>query len=180
MTIHSDGPFGGLTWSSTQVVGAVGAVDFSELDGAGLEVPTPFGSRRERVACGSGGRPRSGNLLLRALRSSKVTFLMTVAKPKFAIGQLVHHRLFDYRGVVVDIDATFSLSEAWYDEVAKSRPPKDAPWYRVLVGGAMHETYVAERNLEEDRVGSPIEHPLVEHFFDSFEDGHYVRNRELN
>lgn len=105
---------------------------------------------------------------------------MTVVKPKFAIGQLVHHRLFDYRGVVVDIDATFSLSEAWYDQVAKSRPPKDAPWYRVLVGGAMHETYVAEQNLEEDRVGSPIEHPLLGHFFDSFEDGHYVRSRALN
>ncbi len=105
---------------------------------------------------------------------------MTAVKPKFAIGQLVHHRLFDYRGVVVDIDATFSLTEAWYDQVAKSRPPKDAPWYRVLVGGAMHETYVAEQNLEEDRVGSPIEHPLLGHFFDSFEDGHYVRDRALN
>ncbi|MGB5413310.1 MAG: heat shock protein HspQ [Polyangiales bacterium] len=105
---------------------------------------------------------------------------MPAVKPKFAIGQLVHHRLFDYRGVVVDIDATFSLSEAWYDQVAKSRPPKDAPWYRVLVGGAMHETYVAEQNLEEDRVGSPIEHPMLEHFFDAFENGHYVRNRGLN
>ena len=61
---------------------------------------------------------------------------MIAVKPKFAIGQVVHHRLFDYRGVVVDIDATFSLTEAWYDQVAKSRPPKDAPWYRVLVGGA--------------------------------------------
>ena len=105
---------------------------------------------------------------------------MTVVKPKFAIGQLVHHRLFDYRGVVVDIDMTFSLSEAWYDQVAKSRPPKDAPWYRVLVGGAMQETYVAERNLEEDRVGTPIEHPMLEHFFDAFENGHHVRNRGLN
>jgi len=105
---------------------------------------------------------------------------MTDFKPKFAIGQLVHHRLFDYRGVVVDIDATFSLSEEWYDQVAKSRPPKDAPWYRVLVGGAIHETYVAERNLEDDSLGSPIEHPLLAHFFDSFDDGHYVRNRALN
>ena len=105
---------------------------------------------------------------------------MSDVRPKFAIGQLVHHRLFGYRGVVVDIDATFQLSEAWYEQVAKSRPPKDAPWYRVLVGGAMHETYVAERNLEEDSLGSPIEHPLLGHFFDSFEDGHYVRSRALN
>jgi heat shock protein HspQ len=105
---------------------------------------------------------------------------MDSVKPKFAIGQIVHHRLFDYRGVVVDIDATFSLTEAWYDQVAKSRPPKDAPWYRVLVGGAMQETYVAERNLEEDRLGTPVEHPMLEHFFDAFENGHYVRNRGLN
>jgi len=44
----------------------------------------------------------------------------------------------------------------------------------------MHETYVAERNLEEDSLGSPIEHPLVAHFFDSFEDGHYLCDRALN
>lgn len=105
---------------------------------------------------------------------------MGAFKPKFAIGQVVHHRRFDYRGVVIDIDATFQLSEAWYEQVATSRPPKDAPWYRVLVGGAMRETYVAERNLEEDTLGSPIEHPLLGHFFDSFEDGHYVRDRALN
>jgi heat shock protein HspQ len=103
-----------------------------------------------------------------------------VIKPKYGVGQLVHHKLFDYRGVVIDVDQVFSLSDEWYDQVAKSRPPKDAPWYRVLVGGARHETYVAERNLKEDVLGSPIEHPLLADFFDAFEDGHYVRSRELN
>ena len=29
---------------------------------------------------------------------------MKTAKLKFAIGQLVHHKLFDYRGVVIDAD----------------------------------------------------------------------------
>jgi heat shock protein HspQ len=101
-------------------------------------------------------------------------------EPKYGVGQLVHHRLFDYRGVVIDVDPVFSLSEEWYEQVAKSRPPKDAPWYRVLVGGASHETYVAEQNLEEDAVGSPIEHPLLEDFFDTFKNGHYVRSRALN
>ena len=101
-------------------------------------------------------------------------------RPKFTIGLVVHHKLFDYRGVVVDIDPTFSLSEEWYDQVAQSRPPKDAPWYRILVGGALHETYVAERNLEADDSGIPIEHPLLAKFFDAFENGHYVRSRSLN
>ena len=44
----------------------------------------------------------------------------------------------------------------------------------------MHETYVAERHLEEDSLGSPIEHPRLAHFFDSFDDGHYLRDRALN
>lgn len=105
---------------------------------------------------------------------------MILIQPKFTIGQLVHHRLFDYRGVVVDVDPEFSLSDEWYEQVAKSRPPKDAPWYRVLVGGAFHETYVAERNLEPDDLGAPIEHPLIAEFFDAFENGHYVRHTTLN
>ena len=105
---------------------------------------------------------------------------MDAIRPRFTIGQLVHHKLFDYRGVVVDIDPTFSLSDDWYDQVARSRSPKDAPWYRVLVDGAHHETYVAERNLEEDALRSPIRHPLLGAFFDSFADGHYVRSRALN
>ena len=81
---------------------------------------------------------------------------------------------------MVDIDPSFSLSEEWYQQVARSRPPKDAPWYRVLVGGALHQTYVAERNLEQDNSGAPIDHPLLGEFFDAFENGHYVRSRSLN
>ena len=105
---------------------------------------------------------------------------MILIKPKYGIGQVVHHKLFDYRGVVIDVDPVFSLSDEWYKQVAKSRPPKDVPWYRVLVAGAFHETYVAEQNLEEDALGSPIEHPLLDDFFDTFENGHYVRSRALN
>jgi heat shock protein HspQ len=44
-----------------------------------------------------------------------------VSEPRFMIGQVVHHKLFNYRGVVVDIDARFSLSEEWYEQVARSR-----------------------------------------------------------
>jgi len=94
---------------------------------------------------------------------------------RFSIGDVVHHRLFDYRGVVYDVDPRFLLSEDWYETVARSRPPKDQPWYRVLVHNAVHETYVAERNLEPDSLGEPISHPLVEAFFGAFSDGRYIR-----
>ncbi len=92
---------------------------------------------------------------------------------KFSIGDVVEHLRFDYRGVIVDIDATFQGTDEWYHEVARSRPPREQPWYHVLVDGADHATYVAERHLELDPGGRPIRHPNLDDFFDGFEDGHY-------
>ena len=63
---------------------------------------------------------------------------MTTFRNKFHPGQVIRHKLFDYRGVVVSMDHTFQLPEEWYQEVARSRPPKDQPWYHVLVHGARH------------------------------------------
>ena len=98
---------------------------------------------------------------------------MSTRTAKFEIGAIVHHKLFDYRGVVFDADPTFQGSEEWYREMARSRPPKDQPWYHVLVDGGSHTTYVAERNLEADAVGAPIDHPTVGEIFLDFADGRY-------
>ena len=105
---------------------------------------------------------------------------MTPPEAKFAIGELIHHRLFDYRGVIVDVDPSFQSTEEWYRTVAKSRPPKDKPWYHVLVDRAYHTTYVAEQNLESDSSSAPIQHPLLDEFFVSFEDGRYRRHDRSN
>ncbi len=94
---------------------------------------------------------------------------------KFYVGQLIHHLMFHYRGVVVDVDPEFQGTEEWYDQVARSRPPKDQPWYHVLVHGAKHMTYVAERNLKPDRSKKTIDHFLVQHFFTHFKNGKYIR-----
>ena len=103
-----------------------------------------------------------------------------ITRTKFAVGELIHHKLFDYRGVIADVDRNFQASEEWYRAVAKSRPPKDQPWYHVLVHGSDHSTYVAERNLEADSAAGPIEHPLVEQFFEGFENGRYTRRGSNN
>jgi len=105
---------------------------------------------------------------------------MTLARARFSVGGLVHHVRFGYRGVVFDVDATFQGSDEWYEDVARSRPPKDAPWYHVLPHGASHTTYVAERNIEPDESREPIQHPLVDAFFDAFEDGRYLRRHGIN
>ncbi len=98
----------------------------------------------------------------------------------FHIGQTVHHCLFEYRGVVFDVDAVFMGSDQWYDFMAKSRPPKDQPWYHVLVHGAEHTTYVAQRNLEPDETGEPVNHPLIEEIFGVHENGVYLSRQTLS
>lgn len=98
----------------------------------------------------------------------------------FTVGQLVRHLRFGYRGVVVDVDPVFSLSEEWYEQVARSRPPKDRPWYHVLVDEADHTTYVAERHLAADGDAAPIRHPLLSRYFDEFRDGRYHRSGAIN
>jgi heat shock protein HspQ len=98
-----------------------------------------------------------------------------ITKVKFSVGELVHHRLFGYRGVIVDVDKNFQATDEWYEAVAKSRPPKNKPWYHVLVHGSDQSTYVAEQNLGPDDNLEPINHPMVEHFFSGFEHGRYVR-----
>jgi len=98
-----------------------------------------------------------------------------ITQLKFSVGELVHHRLFGYRGVIVDVDKNFQATEEWYQAVAKSRPPKNKPWYHVLVHESDQATYVAEQNLETDEKLEPIKHPMIEHFFSSFKHGKYRR-----
>lgn len=105
---------------------------------------------------------------------------MSSSSALFAVGHLVHHKLFDYRGVVVDVDPVFSLSGEWYDKMALSRPPKDRPWYHVLRDGTSFRTYVAERNLEPDQTGEPIHHPELDDLFDGFRNGAYVSRTRGN
>jgi heat shock protein HspQ len=105
---------------------------------------------------------------------------MSTNKAKFDVGQLVQHKLFNYRGVIIDVDPIFQSSDEWYEQVALSRPPKDKPWYRVLVHNAVHETYVAEQNLASDKLVDAINHPLVNTYFDNFVDGRYTSQRPVN
>lgn len=105
---------------------------------------------------------------------------MTAAVARFEVGQLVSHRLFGYRGVIYDVDPVFGLSDDWYDQMARSQPPRDAPWYHVLVDGATHTTYVAERNLLPDETGAPVDHPLVGEYLGAFGDGRYAPGRRAN
>jgi len=103
-----------------------------------------------------------------------------VSRAQFAVGELVTHRLFHYRGVIIDVDASFQLTDEWYEIVAQSQPPKNIPWYHVLVHQAQHTTYVAERNLASDPGDEAIAHPLISRYFTDLVEGRYVNDEKIN
>ncbi|MFP6901013.1 MAG: heat shock protein HspQ [Opitutales bacterium] len=95
--------------------------------------------------------------------------------PQFELGELVKHRKYGYRGVVVDIDLQCQASEEWYKS-NQTQPEKHQPWYHVLVDQAVHVTYAAQGNLLPDESAEPILHPMTGLFFSGFENGRYLRN----
>ena len=98
--------------------------------------------------------------------------------PKFELGQLVSHKRYGYRGVVVDFDLECRADEQWYQS-NKTQPGKIQPWYHVLVDASDQTTYAAEGNLQADPSGQPVRHPLVGHFFGEFVNSRYIRNDQL-
>jgi len=94
---------------------------------------------------------------------------------RFRPGQLVRHVRYGYRGVVVDFDMTCRASDAWYQS-NKTQPRRNQPWYHVLVDGSTISTYAAQTSLTDDDSAEPVQHPLVAHYFSSFEGDAYVRN----
>lgn len=95
--------------------------------------------------------------------------------PRFEIGQLVRHKRYGYRGVVVDIDDSCQADEQWYQR-NRTQPDRNQPWYHVLADGSDQIYYPAESSLEPDEESDPVENPYIAHFFTDFANGRYLRN----
>ena len=99
-----------------------------------------------------------------------------VAHARFSIGEVVRHRLFDFRGVIFDIDPVFANSEEWYQAIPEDiRPRKDQPFYHLLAENAesSYIAYVSQQNLLPDEDGGEIDHPAIPGLFDGFDEGRY-------
>jgi heat shock protein HspQ len=107
-----------------------------------------------------------------------------IRRAKYAIGQVVRHRLYPFRGVVFDIDPLFSNTEEWYQSIpSEVRPHKDQPYYHLFAENAETEyvAYVSEQNLLPDDSGEPVRHPQVAEIFVRDDEGSYrPRNSVLN
>ncbi len=99
---------------------------------------------------------------------------------KFRMGQRVRHKLFDYRGVVLDIDPTFSGTDEWYENLSPAQPEKKQPWYHVLVHDTDHITYVPEKNIDLDLSEEPFVHPALDQFFFHLSDEVYISKQNAN
>jgi heat shock protein HspQ len=101
-----------------------------------------------------------------------------VRSAKFSIGDVVKHRFHPFRGVIFDVDPTFSNTEEWWLSIPEDvRPAKAQPYYHVLAenAGGTYEAYVSEQNLLPDDSGEPCKHPLIDRLFEGPADGRYTR-----
>ncbi len=99
------------------------------------------------------------------------------ALPVFEPGQVVRHRRYGYRGLIVDFDMRCQAPDSWY-LANRTKPNRDQPWYHVLVDGTDRVTYAAEENLGIAPWPQPIKHPGVGQWFECCPDGQYRRNDE--
>ena len=100
---------------------------------------------------------------------------------RFAIGDVVRHRIFDFRGIIFDVDPEFSNSDEWYEAIPEAlRPPKNQPFYHLLAENSetAYVAYVSQQNLITDDSDEPIDHPAVASMFER-EGGRYRLRPDL-
>ena len=97
---------------------------------------------------------------------------------KFALGEIVRHRLYAFRGVIYDVDPVFANTEEWYQSIPiERRPSKDQPFYHLLAQNAQggpYEAYVSEQNLLPDAENGPVNHPMIDVLFENKAGDRYV------
>jgi heat shock protein HspQ len=99
-----------------------------------------------------------------------------IRSARYHIGQVVRHRIYDFRGVVFDVDPVFDNTEEWYESIPEDmRPAKDQPYYHLFAENDQTEyiAYVSEQNLLPDERGGPLRHPQIPEMFEIDDSGQY-------
>lgn len=99
-----------------------------------------------------------------------------IERARFAPGDIVRHRMFDFRGVVFDVDPVFSNSDEWYEAIPEAiRPAKEQPYYHLLAENddSSYIAYVSQQNLVADSEHGPVDHPQIDAMFEELDEGRY-------
>jgi heat shock protein HspQ len=105
-----------------------------------------------------------------------------IPEARFGIGEVVRHKIFDFRGVIFDVDPVFANSEEWYEAIPEAlRPSKEQPFYHLLAENAesSYVAYVSQQNLVPDDSEEPIDHPAIGTMFEQLEGGRYRLRDQL-
>lgn len=122
--------------------------------------------------------------MLRTIETETRNAMVNERRARYAIGEVVKHRVFPFRGIIFDVDPVFANSEEWWLSIPEDvRPAKDQPFYHLLAENEETEyiAYVSEQNLLPDESGEPLRHPQLADMFDELEDGGYrIRSTSAN
>ena len=102
---------------------------------------------------------------------------------KYQIGQVLKHRLFDFRGVVFDVDPVFANTDEWYESIPEEvRPAKDQPYYHLFAENERthYVAYVSEQNLVPDEDATRVSHPDIAKMFELTEQGYVLKSAQRN
>lgn len=95
--------------------------------------------------------------------------------PQFRTGQVVTSQRWGFRAVVVDFDMSCKAPEAWRRQKGGGAR-LDQPWYHLFVDNSDQVAYAPEDSLAAEDPPSAVVHPLMQHFFERYENGQYWRN----
>jgi heat shock protein HspQ len=74
-------------------------------------------------------------------------------EPLFNIGDIVKHRIYPFRGVIIDVDPEFSNTEEWYQSIpAEIRPSRNQPYYHLMAENTetFYTAYVSQEGWQRD------------------------------
>lgn len=97
---------------------------------------------------------------------------------RFRVGQVVKHKRFGYRGVIIGWDETARAPASWLQEMHKGNPDwRLQPNFAILVDTrdrpAPQITYVPQDNLEVIK-HTKILHPSTDDYFENFDGSQYL------
>ena len=101
----------------------------------------------------------------------------TIPSARFAIGDVVRHRILDFRGVIFDVDPEFANTEEWWEAIPEDvRPARDQPFYHLLAENEDNSyiAYVSQQNLEADDEDEEVRHPAIAQIFEGYREGRYI------
>lgn len=97
---------------------------------------------------------------------------------KFHVGQVIRHKLWNYRGVIIGWDEKLKASEAWTQQNHGDKKHwRNMPNYAILVDirdrPSSQITYVPEENIELI-TNTKIVHSILEEYFGEFDGARYL------